>query len=69
MLCRYCFTQNLTDAFMGKNIGLLSSNTLSENKTCKFSRLPIIRTFKGNRKKFTLLGVQDIASKIIWKMI
>ena len=33
------------------------------------SRLPIIRTFKGNRKKFELSGVRVIEGKIIWKMI
>ena len=59
----------LTDAFMGKNIGLLSCNTLSETKTCKYSRLPIIRTFMGNRKKFELSEVWDIEGEIICKMI
>ena len=34
-----------------------------------YSRLPIIRTFKGNRKKFELSGVPVIEGKIIWKMI
>ena len=33
------------------------------------SRLPIIRTFKRNRKKFELWGVRVIEGKIIWKMI
>ena len=40
---------------------------------CCYSRLPIIRTFKGNRKKFELSaeswGVRVIESKIIWKII
>ena len=35
----------------------------------KYSRLPIIPTFKGNGKKFELLGVQVIEDKIILKMI
>ena len=30
-----------------------------------YSRLPIIRTFKGNRKKFELWGVRVIEGKII----
>ena len=30
-----------------------------------YSRLPIIGTFKGNRKKFELSGVQVIKGKII----
>ena len=34
----------------------------------KYSRLPIIRTFKGNRKKVELSGVPVIEGKIIWKM-
>ena len=33
------------------------------------SRLPIIQTLKGNRKKFELSGVRVIEGKIIWKMI
>ena len=30
-----------------------------------YSRLPIIRTFKGNRKKFELSGVRVMEGKII----
>ena len=30
-----------------------------------YSRLPIIRTFKGNRKKFELSGVRVVEGKII----
>ena len=35
----------------------------------KYSRLPIIRTFKENRKKLELSGVRVIEGKIMWKMI
>ena len=35
----------------------------------KCSWLPIIRTFKENRKKFELSGVQVIEDKIMLKMI
>ena len=31
----------------------------------KYSGLPIIRTFRGNRKKFELLGVRVIEGKFI----
>ena len=34
-----------------------------------YSQLPIIRTFKGNRKTVELSGVRVIDGKIIWKMI
>ena len=34
-------------------------------KRTKYSRLPIIRTFKGNIKKFELLGVRVVEGKII----
>ena len=34
-----------------------------------YSQLPIIRTFKGNRKTFELSDVRVIEGKIIWKMI
>ena len=43
--------------------------SLNEDGICEYSRLPIIWTFKGNRKKFKLLGVRVIECKIIWKMI
>ena len=35
----------------------------------KYSPLLLIRTFKGNRKKFELSGVQVIKGNIIFKMI
>ena len=36
-------------------------------KTCRvYSWLPIIRTFKGNRKKFELSGVRVIGSSSYW---
>ena len=34
----------------------------------EYSRLPIIRTFKGNGKKFELSGFRVIEGKIIWKL-
>ena len=35
----------------------------------EYSWLPVIWTFKGNRKKFESSGVPVIEGKIIWKMI
>ena len=36
-------------------------------RACNYSRLPIIRTLKGNRKKFELSGVRVVEGKIYGK--
>ena len=53
-LCSYCCNHHLW---------CYDGDRLQESK--KYSRLPIIRAFKGNRKKFELSGVRVIEGKII----
>ena len=54
------------ESFRLKNGMNSFSNDLYENEMLfVYSRLPIIRTFKGNREKFELSGVRVIEGKII----
>ena len=45
------------------------TDDLSLPRFGKYSRIPITRTFKGNRKQFELSGVRVIEGKIIQKTI
>ena len=51
---------------LGASISSKSGETRVYRRICViYSRLPIIRTFKGNRKKFELSGVRVIEGKVI----
>ena len=71
ILCQHIIQGRIQDFFRrGCTHLLLSFNTnkphiffFSEYQL--YSRLPVIRTFKGNRKKFKLSGVRVIEGKII----